>query len=266
MHPPHATPTHPTGLSLKVLCREGPCPAPGPYQEEEGPEGRCPSLLPLIPPPPAQEPRGGAERPQLWGGAARGALLKSGSGPAPPPPTCRACTRTPGPLREGPPHPGRQRGGGGRLPCGMDAESLPPPTSWPGGKGAMCSDKWRVNGAPGRGEAAQPDAPGYLARGARPSPSRSAASSRPAGASGSGPVPPASARRPGVLGPALGGVPAGGGGLRRPAPRPGRGAPTAPQDRRPPQGPAAPPRPLRGCAPLSAPRGAPRIRWRRLRV
>lgn len=63
----------------------------------------------------------------------------------------------------------RSLGGGeltpreGRGPSALQdggAESPPPPTSWPSGKGAMCSDKWRVNGAPGQGEALQPDAAG----------------------------------------------------------------------------------------------------------
>lgn len=117
------------------------------------------------------------------------------------------------PPRGAPTHPGWQQGGGGQpaLPgwwCRVSAS----PTSWPSGKSAMCSDKWRVNGAPGQGEAPRPDAAWVTWGGGPPDPPRpeGASSSLPAGASIS-----ASRRwgaRPGLSSWPLCGVPGGGGG------------------------------------------------------
>lgn len=138
------------------------------------------------------------------------------------------------PPRGAPQHPGRQQGCWGQPGlrawwCGVPAS----PYFLAKRKGAMCSDKWRVNGAPGQGEARQPDAARVTWGGGPPGPSRSrrGSCSLPAGASsprlegGHSPRPvlPASAWRPGAVGgglrphtPGCGSRPAG---LRKPARR-----------------------------------------------
>lgn len=163
-HLPDRTPTHPTKPSIQVLQLGRLLHSPQPLlRRKEGPVV-CP--LP--------KPR----RSTGWVVGLHCQVCSAGSGPAarhqlgligsawwvcPPGPQSQLPRI---PLRGIPQHPGRQQGCWGQPAlrgwwCGV----LASPDFLAKRKGAMCSDKWCVNGAPGQGEAPQPDAArGYLGR------------------------------------------------------------------------------------------------------